>query len=110
MRPTAPFTVWRLCTTPLRIANWTTGTTTLAKIIQQELLRELKTVDRGLIPRPNLVVTRETKMPAVIAELGFLTNSNERALLLTEDYRQRCAQALSNGIVRYVNEILLTNE
>ena len=83
---------------------------TLAKIIQQELLRELKTVDRGLIPRPNLVVTRETKMPAVIAELGFLTNSNERALLLTEDYRQRCAQALSNGIVRYVNEILLTNE
>ncbi len=49
-------------------------------------------------------------MPAVIAELGFLTNSNERALLLTEDYRQRCAQALSNGIVRYVNEILLTNE
>ncbi|MFA6669489.1 MAG: N-acetylmuramoyl-L-alanine amidase family protein [Bacillota bacterium] len=83
---------------------------TLAKIIQQELLRELKTADRGLIPRPNLVVTRETKMPAVIAELGFLTNSNERALLVTEGYRQRCAQALSNGIVRYVNEILLTNE
>jgi N-acetylmuramoyl-L-alanine amidase len=49
-------------------------------------------------------------MPAVIAELGFLTNSNERALLVTEGYRQRCAQALSNGIVRYVNEILLTNE
>jgi N-acetylmuramoyl-L-alanine amidase len=83
---------------------------TLAKIIQEELLRELKTIDRGLIPRPNLVVTRETRMPAVIAELGFLTNSNERALLVTEDYRQRCAQALLNGIVRYVDDILLTNE
>jgi N-acetylmuramoyl-L-alanine amidase len=83
---------------------------TLAKIIQQALLAELKTIDRGVIPRPNLVVTRETKMPAVIAELGFITNGQERALLLTEEYRQRCAQALANGIVRYVNDILLTND
>ncbi len=82
---------------------------TLAKIIQQELLRELKTVDRGLIPREGLVVTRETKMPAVIAEIGFLTNSRERSLLLTESYRQRCARALANGIVRYANEIMLTD-
>lgn len=80
---------------------------TLARIIQQEMLRELKTTDRGLVPREGLVVTRETKMPAVIAELGFLTNSQERALLVTEEYRQRCAQALLNGIVRYANEILL---
>jgi len=80
---------------------------TLAKIIQQELLKELKTDDRGLIPRENLVVTRETKMPAVIAELGFLTNDQERALLSTGEYRQKCAGALANGIVRYVEEILL---
>lgn len=82
---------------------------TLAKIIQQELLRELQTVDRGLIPREGLVVTRETKMPAVIAELGFLTNNRERELLLTEGYRQRCAKALTNGIVRYINEIMFAN-
>lgn len=82
---------------------------TLANIIQQELLRELKTVDRGLIPREGLVVTRETKMPAVIAELGFLTNSQERALLSTENYRQRCASALANGIMRYVDEVMLAN-
>ncbi len=85
------------------------GNYTLAEIIQQELLRELKTDDRGLIPRENLVVTRETKMPAVIAELGFLTNDQERALLTTEEYRQRCAQALANGIIRYTDEILLNS-
>lgn len=78
-----------------------------ARIIQEEMVKELKTADRGLDPREKLVVTRETKMPAVIAELGFLTNSNEKALLITEDYRQKCAQALANGIKRYVDEILV---
>ncbi|MDI6707049.1 MAG: N-acetylmuramoyl-L-alanine amidase family protein [Bacillota bacterium] len=80
---------------------------TYAKIIQEELLKELKTVDRGLDPRDKLVVIRETKMPAVIAELGFLTNSSEKALITTEAYRQKCAQALANGIKRYVDEVLL---
>lgn len=80
---------------------------TYAKIIQEEMLKELNTADRGLDPRDKLVVIRETKMPAVIAELGFMTNSNEKALITTEAYRQKCAQALANGIKRYVDEVLL---
>lgn len=83
---------------------------TFAKIIQEEMLKELKTADRGLDPREKLVVTRETKMPAVIAELGFLTNKNEAALFKTDEYHQKCAEALAHGIKRYVDEVLIKKE
>jgi len=81
-----------------------------AKMIQEEMIKELKTADRGLDPREKLVVTRETKMPAVIAELGFLTNKNEEALFMQDDYHQKCAVALANGIKRYVDEVLIKEE
>lgn len=79
---------------------------TFARIMQEEMVDYLQTADRGLDPREKLVVIRETKMPAVIAELGFLTNKNEEALFMTDEYRQKCAQALSNGIKRYVDKVL----
>jgi N-acetylmuramoyl-L-alanine amidase len=80
---------------------------TYANIVQQQLVQELGAVDRGLDPREKLVVIRETKMPAVIAELGFLTNEAERAKIATEDYRQCCAQALANAIKKYIDEVLI---
>jgi N-acetylmuramoyl-L-alanine amidase len=71
----------------------------LAEIIQKNLLKELKTRDWGIIPRPNLVVTRETKMPAVIAELGFITNKAELERLVTYQFQKQAAQALYAGIL-----------
>lgn len=80
---------------------------TFATIVQQELVKELKAKDRGLLNKPGIIVTRETKMPSILAELGFITNDYERQLLSKESYRQKCAQALYNGIVRYFDEVLL---
>ena len=78
-----------------------------ARIMQEELLKGLNAVDRRIVERPNLVVTRDTKMPAVLTELGFLTNEVEEALIQTEDYRQKAAQAMYNGVVRYFDEVIL---
>lgn len=71
----------------------------LAQIIQKNLVKELKTKDWGIIPRPNLVVTRETKMPAVIAELGFMTNKAELERLVTYQFQNQAAKALHAGIM-----------
>ncbi|AOT69790.1 N-acetylmuramoyl-L-alanine amidase family protein [Geosporobacter ferrireducens] len=79
---------------------------TFAQMMQQEMIKEMGAVDRNIVDRPNLVVIRETNMPAVLAELAFITNAQEESLAATEEYRQKCAQALFNGITRYFNEVL----
>lgn len=42
-----------------------------------------------------------TSAPTVIAECGFLSNPSEAAMLNTEEYQQKVAQALYNGVIEY---------
>ena len=47
----------------------------------------------------NLYVTRYTKMPAVLLELGFMDSSTDVPIILTEKYAQACADAIVAHIV-----------
>jgi N-acetylmuramoyl-L-alanine amidase len=76
----------------------------LAKAIQDELLKGLNNVDKGIVKRPGLVVIRETKMVAALAELGFVTNPAEEKKVITDEYQEKAAQSLANGIMRYFDE------
>ena len=87
--------------------NTNKGSKNLASIMKDEIVKELKATDMGIKERPNLVVIREAKMPSVLTELAFLTNASEEALVETDEYRQKCAQALFNGIKRYFDEVIL---
>ncbi len=49
----------------------------------------------------NLHVIDHTRIPASLAEVGFLSNARERKLLVSDSYQQRIADALSRGIVDY---------
>lgn len=69
-----------------------------ARQIQNELVQTLGTVNRGLINRPNLVVLRETSMPAALAEIAFMTNEHDRNLLKNPRFRQASAIAMANAI------------
>jgi len=71
----------------------------LAIIVQNKLANTLKTVDNGVIHRPNLVVLRKTKMPAVIAEVAYMSNSSDRANLLDEEFRNNAAKALAESVM-----------
>jgi N-acetylmuramoyl-L-alanine amidase len=42
---------------------------------------------------------RKTKIPAVLAECGFLTNGYEGTLCLTAAHRQRLAEAIAGAII-----------
>jgi len=46
------------------------------------------------VERPNLVVLKATKMPAALAEVAFMDNSEELQKLKTEEFRQKAAEAL----------------
>lgn len=77
----------------------------------QESLRALcpaSTKDRG-VKRAPFVVLIGASMPSILAEIGFLSNPREAALLKTDDYRQKVAAALSKGIVKYAESLSRTD-
>ncbi len=75
-----------------------------AQIIQNNLLSALGTKNRGIIERPGLVVLNRTKMPGILAEVGFIDNPEERAKLNTSEFRQKAAEALCQGIIQALGE------
>jgi len=77
----------------------------LAAIVQKNLVMELKTEDIGLRSRPDLIVLRETFMPAAMAEIAFITNSSDREKLQTESFRQKAAQALCDSIAEALSKL-----
>jgi len=71
-----------------------------AKIIHRHLLNGTKLVDRG-VKSTSFYVLKNTKMPAVLVECGFMTNYEEALLLKSESYRAECAEELAKGICEY---------
>ena len=43
-----------------------------------------------------------TTVPAVLCEIGFLSNDKERGEMLTDSRRQKTAKAIAEGIIEYV--------
>jgi N-acetylmuramoyl-L-alanine amidase len=75
----------------------------LARAIQKSMVNTLGLRDRGIVSRTGLVVTRETKMPSALVEVAFMTNKDELSLLTTEDFRQKAAEAIAEGILNYLS-------
>lgn len=76
-----------------------------ATIVQDEMTGDLGTNDLGVIQRPHLAVIRTAKMPAVIAEIGYMTNSTEFKNLNTASYRQKAAKSLKDAIITALDRI-----
>ena len=75
----------------------------LAASICQSMRRELRVACRGTRPA-RFVVLREAWMPAVLVEVGYMTNQAEAARLGTPAYRQAISQAIADGIVSYLGD------
>ena len=74
----------------------------IANIVQRKLIENTGRKDRG-VKVSNLHMCRETKMPAILCECGFMDNREEAELLKTEEYRIKCAEAIAYGILEYLN-------
>lgn len=70
--------------------------------IQDELINATCAKNRGIKERPDLVVLNSTKMPAVLVETGFISNDKEKNLLSMDVYQNKIAQAIANGIFKYL--------
>lgn len=58
--------------------------------------RSLKTTD--------LYMYRNTTVPGVLIECGFLSNANERYLLQQDNYQEKLARSITNSVVEYFTQ------
>ncbi|HEV7425764.1 MAG TPA: N-acetylmuramoyl-L-alanine amidase [Thermoanaerobaculia bacterium] len=79
----------------------------LAAAVQLQLFSGLRGVDPGLenwgVKRAPFIVLVATEMPAILAEVGCLSNEREAEMLRSGAYRQQIAQALFHGIHTYAS-------
>ena len=74
----------------------------LAEVMQEELqaVTGPERVNRG-IKQNTFRVLKGATMPAVLVEVGFISNAEEERLLSSADYQDKLAEALYRGLVRY---------
>lgn len=74
-----------------------------ASLVQEELNQALKLRDRGVKQAP-FQVLQGAAMPAVLVELGFLSNPAEDSRLQDSEYRAQLVDALVRAVVRYKSQ------
>jgi len=65
--------------------------------IQRENNRVAKSID-------NIYIVKHIEIPTTIVECGFLSNPEEEKLLLEDEYQNRLAWGIYNGIIDYFYE------
>ncbi len=75
----------------------------MASSICQAIGPKICFVNRG-VKSARFYVLKGTKMPAVLVEVGFISNREEEERLGSSYYRQEIAEAISEGILSYVQE------
>ena len=82
----------------------------LAQFIQDELKRVVdKENNRKIKPRDDIYLLKNTNMPSVLIECGFLSNEKESQLLADSKYQDKIAWAIYVGIQKYLAGIAVNN-
>jgi hypothetical protein len=69
-------------------------------VIQRNLINKIGLKDRGVL-EGDFQIIRESKMTACLCECAFMDNLTEAKLLLTDEFRQSCAEGIVNGLKEY---------
>lgn len=72
----------------------------MAAAVQAALVDAIGRADRG-VKTANFAVLRETNMPAALAEIVFISNPNEEALLKDDAFLNKVARAIAVGYCNY---------
>jgi hypothetical protein len=77
----------------------------LASMVHSEIIRLNPgdpTADRG-VKRARFVVIKQNVLPAILVEGGFVSNRMEAARVNQPDYRQKLAEDIARGVIRFAN-------
>ena len=74
----------------------------LAKAVQNEIIKATGLRNRG-VKTAGFFVIKNTMMPAILIETGFLDNSGDAAYLTSQNGQQAIATAIANAVKTYVS-------
>ncbi len=75
----------------------------LAQYIQDEVIKSTQAENKGIKESTDLAVIRDTKMASCLIETGFLSSKIERQKLSNQEYQNKIAEGIVNGIIKYVD-------
>lgn len=75
------------------------------KIFGEILMNNFKTAlgSRRKLKQTDLYMYKNTTVPGVLIECGFLSNPNERYLLQRKDYQQKLSKIITDSVITYFN-------
>ncbi len=76
----------------------------LAESIQKNMDRNIKNFRSRGVQRADFFVLRGALMPAVLVEVGFITNSKEASFLKRADHQDRVTKGICDGIADFIKE------
>ena len=76
----------------------------LAKNICTNLSKDINTPNRGVKISKNFSVLRKTKMPSLLIEIDFISNSTVENYLKNDTYIKSIANSISNSLLAFVNK------
>ncbi|WP_298833899.1 N-acetylmuramoyl-L-alanine amidase [uncultured Planococcus sp.] len=72
----------------------------LAKLAVDELAKGTRQINRGVV-KQNLAITRQTRMPAILVEGGFMDDEREALLMIDPAFQREVAQELAQAVCKY---------
>jgi N-acetylmuramoyl-L-alanine amidase len=75
---------------------------TVGTYILKDLIGSTGAISRGLSPRDDMTGFNWSKVPVVLVEVGFLSNPHEDEMINTDDYQNKIAAGIVNGINKYL--------
>jgi len=74
----------------------------LAKSIQASFKDALGNTDREALGVKQVYLLKKSQAPSVLVETGFISNPDERELLISEKYQKKVAKAIAEGVELYM--------
>ncbi len=75
-----------------------------AQIAKVSAIKNLGVWSDGRIHPSGFSVLRNTKMPGVLIEFGFIDNSKDRRRMITDDFQRNVANAVVRGVRSYLGD------
>lgn len=76
----------------------------MAQLIQKEYTQRAKRKNRG-VKKANFAVLRNTNMPAVLTEVGFISNAKEEKYLKSRRGRKKIAYCIYRAVKEYLKDL-----
>lgn len=89
----------------MKLNEYINESSKFAHFIDKNIKSDLKEINNNGIKQASFFVLKGVKMPAVLLELGYLSNKKELSCLLNQKIQENLAKIISKSIIEYENDI-----